>query len=182
MPFTFQQLDLDGVIAVQAKVFPDERGFFLESFKKSEFVANGIAVEFVQDNHSRSHKGVLRGLHYQLPPHAQGKLVSVLAGAIWDVAVDLRKSSPTFGEWTAIELSSAKKNALWIPAGFAHGFLCLSETADVFYKTTSEYCGEAERGIRWDDSELSISWPRRDVSVSERDAALPAWREADVFP
>jgi dTDP-4-dehydrorhamnose 3,5-epimerase len=115
MPFTFQKLGLDGVIAVHAKVFPDERGFFLESYKKSEFVASGITAEFVQDNHSRSSKGVLRGLHYQVPPYAQGKLVSVLAGAIWDVAVDLRASSPTFGKWAAVELSAAKKNALWIP-------------------------------------------------------------------
>ena len=182
MPFTFQILDLDGLIAVQAQVFPDDRGFFLESYKRSEFVSNGIAAEFVQDNHSQSSKGVLRGLHYQMPPYAQGKLVSVLAGAIWDVAVDLRRSSPTFGKWTGVELSAAKKNALWIPVGFAHGFLCLSETVDVFYKTTAEYCGEAERGIRWDDPDLQINWPERDISVSDRDASLPAWRGADVFP
>ena len=182
MPFTFRPLDLDGVIAVQAQVFPDDRGFFLESYKKSDFHANGIAVELVQDNHSRSRRGVLRGLHYQLSPHAQGKLVSVVAGTIWDVAVDVRKSSPTFGKWTAVELSDSNKNALWIPAGFAHGFVCLSETADVYYKTTAEYCGAAERGVRWDDPALAIDWPLSDVTVCERDQNLPTWEAADVFP
>ncbi|MBT3296629.1 MAG: dTDP-4-dehydrorhamnose 3,5-epimerase [Verrucomicrobia bacterium] len=182
MPFTFETLELDGLIAVQARVFPDSRGFFLESYKKSEFERGGISEDFVQDNHSGSRKGVLRGLHYQLDPHAQGKLVSVLAGTIWDVAVDLRQSSKTFGKWAGVELSAAKKNALWIPAGFAHGFVCLSESADVFYKTTAEYCGPAERGIRWDDPHLAIDWPSGAVSVSERDAALPHWEAAALFP
>lgn len=181
MPFTFNPLDLDGVIAVQARVFPDERGCFRESYKRSDFHANGIAVDLVQDNHSRSTRGVLRGLHYQLPPHAQGKLVSVVSGKIWDVAVDLRLSSPTFGKWIAVELCESKRNALWIPPGFAHGFVCLSDSADVYYKTTMEYCGASERGVRWDDERLAITWPLDDVHVSEKDKVLPGWDAAEFF-
>ncbi len=182
MPFAFTPLELDGLIAVETTVYSDSRGFFLESYKRSEFASAGIDVDFVQDNHSRSTKGVLRGFHYQAPPHDQGKLVSVLDGCIWDVAVDLRRSSPTFGRWAAMELSEARRNALWIPAGFAHGFLCLSGEADVFYKTTAEYNQKSERGILWNDPHLDIDWPVLPVAVSDRDASLPAWDAAELFP
>lgn len=182
MPFVFSDVGLNGPVAIEARVFSDDRGFFMESYKKSEFESHGIVQDFVQDNHSRSTQGVLRGLHYQLGQNVQGKLVSVLSGSIWDVAVDLRQSSPTFGKWAGVVLSASKRNALWIPEGFAHGFLCLSEDVDIFYKITGEFCAEEERGVRWDDPFLAIDWPHRDVSVSPRDAALPLWDAVDFFP
>lgn len=161
---------------IEPTVFEDERGFFFESFNHKKFEeAIGREVTFVQDNHSKSNKGVLRGLHFQLPPYAQGKLMRVVQGEVFDVAVDIRKSSPTFGQWVAETLSAKNKKQLWIPEGFAHGFLTLSETADFIYKTTDYYASEHERAIRWNDETLSIGWPdylRPVLSEKDRDAKL----------
>lgn len=149
-----------GVLILEPAVFGDARGFFLESFNQKAFDATvGHHVEFVQDNHSRSARGVLRGLHYQLPPHAQGKLVRVTSGRVFDVAVDLRRSSPSFGHWVGVELSDENHRQLWLPPGMAHGFVVLSESADFLYKTTGYYAPEAEACIRWDDPTLAIGWP-----------------------
>lgn len=163
------------VIIIEPKVFGDERGFFYESFNQKVFNdATGLDVQFVQDNHSRSSKGVLRGLHYQLPPHAQGKLVRCVRGAVFDVAVDIRKSSPTFGKWVGVELSEANHRQFWIPPGFAHGFLTLSETADFLYKTTDYYTPAFERGILWNDLQVGVAWPElMPVSLNARDASFP---------
>lgn len=148
------------VLVIEPRVFGDARGFFFESFNQQAFdAATGAHHEFVQDNHSRSVRGVLRGLHYQMPPHAQGKLVRVARGRVWDVAVDIRKGSPTFGRWAGEELSEDNQRQLWIPPGLAHGFLVLSETADFLYKTTTYYAPEAERCIAWNDPALAIGWP-----------------------
>jgi dTDP-4-dehydrorhamnose 3,5-epimerase len=153
-------------------VFTDERGFFFESFKHQEFVkAVGYSVNFVQDNHSKSSKGVLRGLHYQLPPKEQGKLVRVTQGEVFDVAVDIRKNSRTFGKWVGEKLSAENKKQLWVPEGFAHGFLTLSETAELLYKVTNYYSTEHEQCIVWDDKSIDINWPTgENVKVSEKDA------------
>lgn len=149
---------LPGVLILEPKVFSDERGFFFESFNAREFAsATGVRAEFVQDNHSHSNKNVLRGLHYQLQ-QAQGKLVRVVSGEVFDVSVDLRRSSPAFGRWTGVRLSDVNKRQIWIPPGFAHGYLVLSEAADVVYKTTDYYAPEYERCIRWDDPCLAIDW------------------------
>jgi dTDP-4-dehydrorhamnose 3,5-epimerase len=175
---------LDGVLILEPKVFGDERGFFLESFNQQAFdAAAGHHVEFVQDNHSRSQRGVLRGLHYQLPPHAQGKLVRVVAGAVFDVAVDMRKASPTFGRWVGTELSAENHRQLWIPPGFAHGFLVLSDRADFLYKTTAYYAPQAEASLRWDDPALAIGWPLHGAAplLSGKDVAAPSLAQARVF-
>lgn len=172
------------VLILAPRVFGDERGFFMESFNQRTFdQALGGHVDFVQDNHSRSRRGVLRGLHYQLPPHAQGKLVRVVGGAIFDVSVDLRRSSPSFGRWVGVELSADNGRQLWIPPGFAHGFLTLSEQADVLYKATDFYAPQAERCLRWDDAQLGIDWPRLDVDVqlSPKDELGAAFAGAEVF-
>ena len=151
---------LPGVLIIEPKVFGDERGFFYESFNQRLFdEAVGAHVEFVQDNHSRSAKNVLRGLHYQLAPQAQGKLVRVVAGEVFDVAVDIRRESPSFGRWTGIVLSAENKRQFWIPPGLAHGFLVLSDSAEFLYKTTDYYAPALERCIRWDDPSLAINWP-----------------------
>jgi dTDP-4-dehydrorhamnose 3,5-epimerase len=148
------------VLVIEPKVFGDERGFFMESFNQRKFdEAIGHHVEFVQDNLSRSVKGVLRGLHYQVPPHAQGKLVQVVCGAVFDVAVDLRRNSPTFARWVGVELSETNHRALWLPPGMAHGFLVLSDRADFGYKTTAYYAPDAERTLCWNDPTLAIAWP-----------------------
>jgi len=178
MPFAFHHTTLDGVVVIEPAVFPDDRGFFMESFKKSAFDAAGITEEFVQDNHSRSVRGVLRGLHYQLTPHAQGKLVRVLEGTVWDVAVDIRKGSPTFGKWFGVELSADNHKMLYIPPGCAHGFVTLTEYAQFFYKCTAEYDKASEAGIRWDDPDLAIAWPISAAIVSEKDAQLPNLSDA----
>lgn len=155
---------------IEPKVFGDERGFFFESFNQQQFeAAVGYPVNFVQDNHSKSSKGVLRGLHYQLPPHAQGKLVRCVVGEVFDVAVDIRKSSPTFGQWVGVHLSAENKRQLWIPEGFAHGFVTLSDTAEFLYKTTDFYHRESEGAITWNDPELNIQWPVNEVFLSEKD-------------
>ena len=179
MPFEFQRLAIPAVVLVRARRLPDGRGFFRETFKQSEFAANGIDARFVQDNHSHSTQGVLRGLHYQKHPQAQGKLVGVVSGEIFDVAVDIRKGSPTFGKWVAQTLSAENSLMLYVPPGFAHGFCVLSESADLVYKVTAEYSRELERGVRWNDPALGIDWPLRDPSLSERDLRLPVLRDAD---
>ena len=153
-------LAIPDVLLFEPKVFGDERGFFFESFNQQRFnAATGLDLQFVQDNHSKSAKGVLRGLHYQLPPKAQGKLVRVVAGEVFDVAVDIRKNSPTFGQWVGEILSGDNKRQLWIPPGLAHGFVVLSDSAEFLYKTTGYYAPEMERCIRWDDPDLAIDWP-----------------------
>jgi dTDP-4-dehydrorhamnose 3,5-epimerase len=163
------------VLIIEPQVFGDERGFFFESFNQEKFnAAVGHNVEFVQDNHSKSSKGVLRGLHYQLPPHAQGKLVRVVQGEVFDVAVDIRKSSPTFGQWVGETLSAENKKQLWIPEGFAHGFLTMSPTAEFLYKTTDYYAPDCEAGILWSDEVLNIKWPDiNGIQLSNKDKVLP---------
>ncbi|HUW69814.1 MAG TPA: dTDP-4-dehydrorhamnose 3,5-epimerase [bacterium] len=178
MPFSFEKTPLEGVLIVRPRVFDDDRGFFFESYKASEFRAAGIDQAFVQDNHSRSDRGVLRGLHMQLPPHAQAKLVRVTRGSVWDIAVDMRKGSPTFGRWFGLELGEANRAMLFIPRGFAHGFVTLSEQAELQYKCDAEYDKASELGIRWDDPDLAIDWPLADVHISGKDAALPFLKEA----
>ena len=153
-------LAIPDVLLIEPRVFGDERGFFYESFNQQRFnEVTGLDLQFVQDNHSKSAKNVLRGLHYQLPPKAQGKLVRVVAGEVFDVAVDIRKNSPTFGRWVGEILSADNKRQLWIPPGLAHGFLVLSESAEFLYKTTDYYAPEFERGILWNDPDLAIEWP-----------------------
>lgn len=172
------------VMVVEPKVFGDARGFFYESFNQAAFnAATGTAFTFVQDNHSRSSQGVLRGLHYQLPPHAQGKLVRVVRGAVWDVAVDIRQGSPTFGQWVGQELTEDNHKQFWIPPGFAHGFVVLSESADFLYKTTNYYAPQSDRGIAWNDPDLGIAWPNlgMDFVLSDKDRQQPALRQAEVF-
>jgi dTDP-4-dehydrorhamnose 3,5-epimerase len=170
------------VLIIEPKVFGDERGFFFESFNQSDFEkAIGRKVEFVQDNHSKSSKGVLRGLHYQIK-QAQGKLVRVVQGSVLDVAVDIRKSSPTFGKFVAVELTAENKKQLWVPEGFAHGFLVLSETAEFLYKTTDYYAPEFERAIIWNDPDIAINWPAGLApSLSQKDALAPRLSDAELF-
>jgi dTDP-4-dehydrorhamnose 3,5-epimerase len=174
---------LPGVLIIEPKVIGDARGFFFESYNRRRFAeATGEDVDFVQDNQSRSARGVLRGLHYQLPPSAQAKLVRVGNGSIFDVAVDIRRGSPTFGRWTGVELSAANRKQLWIPAGFAHGFLTLSETADVLYKASGYYSPADEGSVAWDDPEVGIEWPRtHEPLLSDKDRAAPRLRSAKTF-
>ena len=170
---------IEGVLIIEPRVFGDERGFFFESFNQRAFnEAVGQPVDFVQDNHSRSAKGVLRGLHFQRPPHAQGKLVRVTQGSVFDVAVDIRPDSATFGRWVGVELSGANHRQMWIPAGLAHGFLVTSDSADFLYKTTDYYRPESEGSVRWDDPDLAIAWPLEGITpaLSAKDAAAPALR------
>ncbi|EEY7873877.1 TPA: dTDP-4-dehydrorhamnose 3,5-epimerase [Escherichia coli] len=175
--------EIPDVLIFEPKVFGDERGFFFESFNQKVFEeAVGRKVEFVQDNHSKSSKGVLRGLHYQLEPYAQGKLVRCVVGEVFDVAVDIRKSSSTFGKWVGVNLSAENKRQLWIPEGFAHGFLVLSETAEFLYKTTNYYHPESDRGIIWDDKEIGIVWPcKSKVLLSAKDARQPTLSVAKML-
>lgn len=174
------RLAIPDVILLEPKVFGDDRGFFFESYNRAAFKeATGLDPDFVQDNHSRSVKGVLRGLHYQLPPKAQGKLVRVVAGEVFDVAVDIRKGSPTFGKWVAEVLSAQNKRQMWIPPGFAHGFLTLSETAEFLYKTTDYYSPEHERCIRWNDPEIGVQWPiEGSPTLSDKDTHGALFAEA----
>jgi dTDP-4-dehydrorhamnose 3,5-epimerase len=173
---------IPGVLIFEPKVFADDRGWFTESFNQKSFdEAVGEHISFVQDNHSFSRKGVLRGLHYQRPPYAQGKLVRVVSGHVWDVAVDIRKSSITFGKWVAIELSAENMNQVWIPPGFAHGFLTLSETAEFLYKTTALYHAPSERSIVWDDPQLAIEWTTRRPVLAAKDAAALLLENSEVF-
>lgn len=175
--------ELPGVVIVEPAVFGDDRGWFMESWNRARFDAGlhelGLPPPrpFVQDNHSCSHAGVLRGLHYQLPPHPQGKLVRVVKGAVFDVAVDIRRGSPTFGRWVGVELSAANHRQLWIPEGFAHGFLALEDDTHFLYKTTDVYARDCERSLRWDDAAIGIGWPLQRVTgvptVAPKDAAAP---------
>jgi dTDP-4-dehydrorhamnose 3,5-epimerase len=174
--------ELPEVLIIEPKVFGDERGFFFESFSKRVFAeATGVTDEFVQDNHSRSAKNVLRGLHYQIR-RAQGKVVRVVAGEVFDVAVDIRRSSPNFGKWVGVRLSAETKRQVWIPQGFAHGFLVLSEAAEVFYKTTDYYAPEFERSILWNDPDLGIEWPLSgEPTLATKDKLGKRFTEAEVF-
>lgn len=171
------------VLVIEPKVFGDDRGFFQESFNHKAFAdAIGQEVQFVQDNHSRSSEGVLRGLHYQLA-RPQGKLVRVVQGAVFDVAVDMRRNSKNFGKWIGLELSAQNKKQLWIPAGFAHGFLVLSDSADFLYKTTEYYDPSSERAVLWNDPEVGIEWPSQVAApkLSAKDAAASLFRQAEAF-
>jgi len=175
---------LPEVLIVEPRVFGDARGFFTESWNEQVFnAATGNSLRFVQDNHSRSARGVLRGLHFQLPPHAQGKLVRVVSGAVFDVAVDMRASSPNFGRWEGVELSAENQRQLWIPPGFAHGFLVLSESADFLYKTTDLYAPQSEGAVRWDDPTIGIQWPDTGVPplLAEKDRLAPLLADAKSF-
>lgn len=174
---------LPGVLIIEPGVFGDARGFFLESWNSRAFAEAGLALDFVQDNHSRSRRGVLRGLHYQLE-NPQGKLVRVSLGAVFDVAVDVRRSSPHFGRWVGVELSEDNHRMLWIPPGFAHGFLVLSDSADFLYKCTTHYHAASDRGIRWDDPGIGIAWPDAGTAplLSGKDAAAPHLAHAEIFP
>jgi dTDP-4-dehydrorhamnose 3,5-epimerase len=183
-----QAAPLPGVFVVEPKVFGDERGWFMESFNEAGFAAalaaQGAAAprRFVQDNHSASQAGVLRGLHYQLAPHPQGKLVRVVRGRAFDVAVDIRRSSPQFGRWFGIELTADNRRQLWIPEGFAHGFVALEEDTHFLYKTTDVYARDCERAIRWDDPAIGIDWPLAAApKLAPKDAAAPTLAEAETF-
>ena len=172
MQFIFTKSKISNVVLIEPKLFPDDRGYFFESFKESEFASNGITTKFVQDNFSHSVKGVLRGLHYQKNPKAQAKFVTALRGEIFDVAVDIRKNSPTYGQWVGEVLSQKNHKSLYIPEGFAHGFCVVSETADVLYKVNNEYSPEHGAGIKWNDSEINISWPTNTPIISQKDSKL----------
>lgn len=182
MPASFSNGPIPGLVIIQPRVFPDGRGYFLETFKRSEYGAAGIGGPFLQSNHSSSAKGVVRGLHYQLPPHDQGKLVRVVKGASWDVAVDIRQGSPTFGKWFGIELSEANHTMFWVPGGFAHGFMALEDETHLLYQCSAEYHKPAECGIRWDDPVLGIAWPVAGGQVSVKDTLLPELTRATLFP
>ncbi len=179
MRFKFLTTDILGVILIEPQVFRDNRGIFMEFYRRSEFSARGIHDTFIQDNHSHSLRGVIRGLHYQKNPKAQAKLIMALRGEVFDVAVDIRKGSPTYGKWVGVVLSEGKKQMIYIPAGFAHGFCVLSEEAQVVYKATQEYDPELDRGIIWNDSDIGINWPVELPIVSPRDSQLPCLRESD---
>ena len=179
------QTDTPDVVIIEPSIFSDERGWFMESFNEqrfhSELTKLGLSIPnaFVQDNHSCSDKGVLRGLHYQIAPYAQGKLVRVTQGSVFDVAVDIRQNSPTFGKWVGVELSAKNNKQLWIPEGFAHGFVALEDNTHFLYKTTNYYSKECERSITWNDSDLAIDWsiPKKDVSLSDKDKVASFFRD-----
>ena len=178
---------LEGVCIINPKVFEDNRGFFYESWNQQLFNKTvGEEVKFLQDNHSSSNIGVLRGLHYQTEPKPQGKLVRCVSGSVFDVAVDIRKSSPTFGEWTSVVLDNLNKIMIWIPVGFAHGFLALEENSEVLYKASELWSKEEDRSIRWDDKDININWPLKDINcfeprLSEKDSKAPFLKNAEVF-
>jgi len=179
MPFKFRRLKISEVILIEPEIFKDGRGFFIETYKYSDFAQVGIKEHFVQDNYSRSIRGVLRGLHFQKNPHAQGKIVQCIKGKIFDVAVDMRKGSPTFGHWVSVELSEHNNLMLYVPPAFAHGFIVLSEEADIIYKCTREYAPEDDRGIVWNDPAINIQWPIKDPILSEKDKRHPALKDSD---
>ncbi len=179
MPFSHEQLAIPDVVLITPQVFVDERGFFAETYNLSDFQKMGIHHHFVQDNHSLSRKGVLRGLHYQLHPKAQGKLVRVIRGEIFDVAVDIRRGSPFYGKWVGVRLSESNKCMLWIPEGFAHGFLSLTDSTDVLYKATQEYVPALDRGVLWNDPEIGIQWPFEKPLLSNKDSQQPLLRDAE---
>ncbi len=173
--------ELSGVLLLEPRRFGDDRGFFMEMFHAKRYAEAGISGPFVQDNFSRSARGILRGLHFQ-EPNAQGKLVQVLAGAVYDVAVDIRRGSPTFGRWVGVELTADNRRQLWMPAGFAHGFCVLSESADFHYKCTDFYAPASERGIAWNDPDLGIPWPVKSPLLSPKDAVAPRLKDAPLLP
>ena len=179
MPFKVKRANIPDILIIIPDIFKDERGFFLEFYKYSDFTSFGIDEYFVQDNYSRSTYGVLRGLHYQKNPYAQGKLVKCIKGKIYDVAVDIRKNSNTYGKWFGTELSEDNNIILYIPTGFAHGFVVLSDTADVLYKCTEEYSPENDRGIIWNDPDINIKWPITNPIISSKDMKNPRLNEAD---
>jgi len=179
-----ESTNLPEVLILEPRIFPDDRGFFMESYNQRAFDKTvGYPVRFVQDNHSRSRHAVLRGLHFQRPPHAQGKLVRVISGRVFDVVVDMRRSSPRLGQWAGVDLSADNRRQLWVPAGFAHGFLVLSDAAEVMYKTTDYYSPDDEGSLRWDDPSLAIRWPEvgTRIVISARDAAAPVLKDAYGF-
>lgn len=180
MPFTFQKLEIPDIILITPQTFHDQRGFFLETYKLPDFSSVGIPTPFVQENHSRSHRGVIRGLHYQNPPMAQGKLVRVVSGSIFDVAVDIRIGSPTFGKWVGVILSEDNQNMLYIPEGFAHGFSVLTDSADVIYKVTNIHSPASEAGILYRDTDLAINWQVENPILSEKDMNWPKLKEAKI--
>lgn len=179
MPFTFTRLEIPEVILVQPKLFPDDRGFFAETYKMTDFKNNGIEMDFVQDNHSKSKAGVLRGLHYQTNPKAQGKLVRVVSGSVFDVAIDIRKNSPTYGKWVSAILDAKQHAMLWIPPGFAHGVLVLEDDTQLIYKVTEQYSPEHDRCIRWDDPEIAVKWPINNPDLSEKDLKAPYLKDVN---
>ena len=179
MPFEFRRTEIPEVMLIRPVVFRDGRGFFMESYKRSEFAAHGIADFFVQSNYSRSCKDVLRGLHYQREPKAQGKLVQAAKGEFFDVVVDLRRLSPTYGKWVGTTLSAQRHIMIYVPPGFAHGFCVTSEAAEVLYYTTEEYAPSYEAGVIWNDPDLAIAWPCANPDLSERDRSWPRLRDAD---
>ena len=181
MSFNFNKLEISDVVLVEPKSFSDDRGFFLESFKISEFTENGINTKFVQDNISHSVSDVIRGLHFQKNPKAQAKLITAVKGEIFDVAVDIRKNSPTYGKWVSEILSEDNHNLLYVPEGFAHGFCVLSKEADVYYKVSNEYSPKDEGGIIWNDSSLNIEWPISKPIVSSSDSQLPLFDNLDDY-
>lgn len=182
MPIEVIQTEIADILVIKPQIYEDERGYFYESFNRRDWLAaTGIDCEFVQDNHSFSRQGVLRGLHYQLPPAAQGKLVRVLVGEIFDVAVDLRKDSLTFGRWVGRILSADNRLQMWLPQGFAHGFLVLSDTAEVLYKATDYYAPACEQSILWNDADLAITWPLTALpELSAKDAAAKPFRQVGI--
>jgi dTDP-4-dehydrorhamnose 3,5-epimerase len=177
VPFSFTRLAIDGLVLIEPDVFKDNRGFFMETYRASEFYTNGVRGEFLQDNHSQSSRGVLRGLHFQRSPHEQAKLVRVVSGCVWDVAVDLRPRSPTYSRWYGLELSAENRKMLFLPEGFANGFLALADGSELVYKCSAEYDHASEGGVRWDDPDLAINWPATDIKVSAKDSALPWLRD-----
>jgi dTDP-4-dehydrorhamnose 3,5-epimerase len=176
-----RETSLPGVLLIEPRVFGDDRGFFMETYRADVLREAGITDAFVQDNHSRSARGVLRGLHYQ-EPNAQGKLVRCTRGAIFDVAVDIRRGSPSFGRWFGLELSDANKRMLWIPPGFAHGFCALEDHSDLVYKCTTLYDAASDRSIFWNDPDIGIGWPIEEPILSAKDAAAPRLRDAGALP
>lgn len=179
MPFKFRELAIPGVVLIEPLVFSDDRGFFMEAYKYSDFAANGIPDRFVQENRSRSKQGVLRGLHFQREPRAQGKLVYAAIGKLLDIAVDIRSGSPTYGKWVKAELSDENKRMVYLPPWCAHGFLILSDVAEIVYKATNEYAPEQEGGIIWNDPDLGISWPITHPILSTKDQRWPRLGKAD---
>ena len=180
----FEPTEIPDVVLIRPKVFGDARGFFLESWEERKFETGGIDARFVQDNHSRSARHTLRGLHYQIQ-RPQGKLVRVVTGTVFDVAVDIRRSSPTFGRWVGVTLSAENHHMLWVPPGFAHGFVVLSESADFLYRCTDFYAPQFERAIQWNDPDLQIKWPLPEGTrpvLSPKDAAAPRFRDAEYYP
>jgi dTDP-4-dehydrorhamnose 3,5-epimerase len=178
MPFEFFPLDITDVKLIQPTKFSDQRGYFMEVFKASDFKENGIDYTFIQDNQSLSSRGVVRGFHFQINPHAQGKLVRVIRGSVFDVAVDIRKGSPTYAKWVGIELSAENQKMLWIPPGFAHGMCSLEDNTELLYKVTSEYSPDHDSGINYSDPKINVTWPIENPVVSEKDLDLPFLSEA----